>query len=745
MNPDANVRAVTVHPVSPAAHFDFNAETRELMSYIGPGGHVNIPGIINGVPVNSIANDAFRGNTTIISVTIPNSVSMLGNSIFRECSNLVEATLPTEGLLDNLPESTFRLCALTSIFIPPGITHIGHNVLNGNPVTAVSLHEGLTGMGQGAFMRNRLLTSLTIPSTTLFIDNWTFFESDLLRDVVFLGSTELHSGVFGGCPSLSLASRGQIIALNPDIPLSAYIEPEDPHTGDDVPDGMDFGKLQVFINRGLVVFADQEPVNVNNRVLVPVGGVFEALGYSREWEDSTKTAILSNEGFTIRLTIGANTFTVNGVSYALDVPAQLIRDRTMLPLGLVLQAIGVAATWDGDSQSVFITTTVESRAGACPPEHFTFSPTTGTIGKYIGPGGNVVIPNAINGVAVREIGTDAFNGITTVTSVVIPDTVTEFGQNVFRGATNLAHVVLPSNMTTITSGMFRETGLEYLNIPRSVTRIENNAISRIPTLNELYLHEGITWMGDGAIMRLPNLTIRSLPSTLEYIQSDNSWFFEGTNVSKAAYDAAVRINPSVRDPLTIVETYIDTWASDYTFNVGTGVIDKYVGSGGAVKVPMMINGMPIVRIASNAFADNENITSVILPDTILEYGEEIFARSPNLTYVRLPYGLSEVTGGMLRETALTSLYLPVSVTRIASNAISRIPTLTALHLHEGITHMGTGAIMRLPNVTIRTLPSTLIAIGGEWFFEGTNVTQSVYNHANRLLSNLRDPLSIVAD
>ena len=120
--------------------------------------------------------------------------------------------------------------------------------------------------------------------------------------------------------------------------------------------------ITVTIDGEAVVFADQQPVIINNRTLVPVGGVFEALGFTPSWSGSTQTATLTRDDFTVVITIGSATFTTNGEEHTLDVPAQIINNRTMLPLRAVLESIGIAPEnigWDGNTRAITIITGVE--------------------------------------------------------------------------------------------------------------------------------------------------------------------------------------------------------------------------------------------------------------------------------------------------------------------------------------------------------------------------------------------------
>ena len=129
--------------------------------------------------------------------------------------------------------------------------------------------------------------------------------------------------------------------------------------------------ITVLVNGQEVLFPDQRPVIVEDRTLVPVRGVFEAIGFVVDWDEETSTALLSDsEGvFNISIRIGEPHFNVGvfnpdmPVGHAsiveLDVPAQIIGGRTMLPLRAVLESVGYQFDWDETTRTVSITSASE--------------------------------------------------------------------------------------------------------------------------------------------------------------------------------------------------------------------------------------------------------------------------------------------------------------------------------------------------------------------------------------------------
>ena len=138
------------------------------------------------------------------------------------------------------------------------------------------------------------------------------------------------------------------------------------------PDSVVTGDARVIFNGQFIHFEDQGPVIIDGRTLVPVRPVFEAMGFSVGWDEETQTVSLSdNDGiFNVSIQIGAPHFSVGvfgpdmPVGHAmiaeLEVPAQIIGGRTMLPIRAVLEAVGYQLEWLEDMVTIRITPAVPS-------------------------------------------------------------------------------------------------------------------------------------------------------------------------------------------------------------------------------------------------------------------------------------------------------------------------------------------------------------------------------------------------
>ena len=123
--------------------------------------------------------------------------------------------------------------------------------------------------------------------------------------------------------------------------------------------------IKISINNKQVQF-DQMPVKVNDRVLVPLRGIFETLGAVVSWDDSTSTATAIKGDVEISLSIGNTEAFVSGAKKTLDVPSQLINGRTMVPVRFISESLGAQVDWDGDTSTVLITQSSGSTTAGVP-------------------------------------------------------------------------------------------------------------------------------------------------------------------------------------------------------------------------------------------------------------------------------------------------------------------------------------------------------------------------------------------
>lgn len=96
------------------------------------------------------------------------------------------------------------------------------------------------------------------------------------------------------------------------------------------------------------------PKIVKDRTLVPIRAITEALGATVEWDGETGKITISKDGNEIILTLGSNEVIVNGEVIEYDTAPELENDRTMVPIRIIAEALGAVVDWDEDSHTITI-------------------------------------------------------------------------------------------------------------------------------------------------------------------------------------------------------------------------------------------------------------------------------------------------------------------------------------------------------------------------------------------------------
>lgn len=106
---------------------------------------------------------------------------------------------------------------------------------------------------------------------------------------------------------------------------------------------------------GMYIYSDVPAFIENDRTLVPMRAIFEALGAEVEWDGETATATASKDGRVVKITEGSNIAYIDDVAQELDVTAVTKNDRFVVPVRFVSEAFNAKVVWDGFSESVLIT------------------------------------------------------------------------------------------------------------------------------------------------------------------------------------------------------------------------------------------------------------------------------------------------------------------------------------------------------------------------------------------------------
>lgn len=118
---------------------------------------------------------------------------------------------------------------------------------------------------------------------------------------------------------------------------------------------------------------DVSPQIINDRTMVPLRAIFEAIGATVDWDNTTKTVTSEKSGTTVRITIGSPVMYVNGKFVSLDSPACVIDNRTLVPVRAISEAFNANVMWDESTKTVIITPDQDNNASSNADKSLAYS------------------------------------------------------------------------------------------------------------------------------------------------------------------------------------------------------------------------------------------------------------------------------------------------------------------------------------------------------------------------------------
>lgn len=338
-----------------------------------------------------IGGSAFSG-TSISSIKLPSTVKEIEGSAFYDCKSLSQINLHngikkigsyafsdtglTQVDLTTLSKdcvygnSTFSSCpSLKSAKLNKGMTEIPYKFFyDCSALTDVEIPVGVNKIGSLAFYKCKNLEKIILPTSIKSIESEAFDGCESLKEVVIpYGVESLGRECFhiSGLKSLYIPDTVSYIGYNI-IGGNCIIYCS---SGSYAAEFCEKNELSYLtdnsVNSGITVLYNgtrisfhsygQNPELLNSRTLVPLRSIFEAMGAEVEWDGTTSTAIAKRGSIEVRVTIGANEIYKNGEKISVDVPAQLINGRTLVPARVIAEAFGADVQWNGDGKTVLIT------------------------------------------------------------------------------------------------------------------------------------------------------------------------------------------------------------------------------------------------------------------------------------------------------------------------------------------------------------------------------------------------------
>lgn len=112
--------------------------------------------------------------------------------------------------------------------------------------------------------------------------------------------------------------------------------------------------ITVKLDGNIIDFKDQQPVIINGRTLVPFRAILEAMNAEVKWDGTNRTVRAFKDGIGMVLEIGNKVALVGTSKMEMQVPAQIINGRTMVPLRFVSEGLKYNVAFNNDDKTHYI-------------------------------------------------------------------------------------------------------------------------------------------------------------------------------------------------------------------------------------------------------------------------------------------------------------------------------------------------------------------------------------------------------
>lgn len=638
---------------------------------ISAAAFLNCSGIL-GVTIPSsvtyIGERAFRG-CSLTSVNIPSSVTYIGGSAF-ESSSLKTVTIP--GNATTMGTYIFKNCSnMTSASFGNGITNISGGTFYGcSSLTSISFPSSLINIGYEAFMYCSSLSTLSLPSNVNSIGRDAFtgtvWFNNQPNGLVYAGkvayrwkgtmpagtNVEIEDGTLGvaGCAFSNYSALNSVT-----IPQSVTCIGPSAFYG-----CINLNSVTVGMTTPVKIDANTFAYSPTSTLYVPAGSktVYEA---DANWSNLFKTIVelepsSSNINFadpTVK-TLCVMYWDTNG-----DLEVDTDEAAAVTSIGTEFQDRANITSFEELEYFTSVTRIAESAFSDCTNLS------------------SIKLPKGL-----MTIGSGAFMRCSSLASITIPSTVASIGNMPFAGCNSLSSIIVDDdnnvfdsredcNAIIQTNTNTLRVGCKQTTYPESVSAIGNYAFAGCTGLTTLNLPNSVTSIGTSAYNKCSNLTSIVMPKSV-------------TNIGSGAFSGCDKLENIVVDSENLVYDSRD-------------------------------NCNAIINTADNTLIAGCKVTQI--PNSITIIGESAFLSCSGLTSIEIPEGVTSIKSGAFNSCGdLVSVTIPSSIISIGANAFDWCNALVTVYNYK------TEPIRITSNVFPKRANATLyVPAGCKEAYEAANV------------------------
>ena len=712
-------------------------------------GHVVVPQTYQDKPVTVILENAFYKNYSMRSISIPNTVKVIGVGAFEEARALANIEVrEIEGAINPVYSSYDGALIKNDLgtvyleFVP--------RVKSGT----LTIPEGVDAIRAKAFYFTPFIEKVIISKDLTRIADQAFYDCEALKEIEFVNDglkyLTVDDGAFVNTPVLEVIkfparlANISISTLNSVASLSTvFVHEGGEHYGSTVDGILTNGaqdtilyvptswKGNVVIPVGVTAIGDNAFANRTGVTSVTIPSWVTSIGKYAFANTPYLTSVTIEGGKFETLTIGEYAFAGCNSLTTLVINGGSTLDYGALVIGDYAFANNSKLTTPQISENANITTIGAYAFSGCSAiSEVVIQKTTTTIGeRAYAQCSNISKVSFADGANVA-FGSFVFEGCQKLSTISLPSTITVFDGSVFAGCNFISEIIVSADNPALSSvdGILydknqttvlycpKEKVVDMTTLPETVTKIGTAAFQANPYITTLVIPARITEIGEVAFENCVNLT---------------SVVFEGTS------DVVLGNSAFANCPqLTAV-----------TLPGGlTNISEKafYLTAISEITLPETV-----VSIGAYAFAKT-NIATLTIPASVATIAEGAFSSCAKLTTVTFVEGgtaalqlgtLTNEVGVFEGSTAITTVVLPKNIELVGSRTfynIQKITTMTipadaslktigdwafyynkfnAITLPEGLTYIGANAFDHCQGTSFKTLviPTTVTEIGYQAF------------------------------
>ena len=577
-----------------------NEDVATITKYYGTVAAITVPKTIDGYTVTGIGYEAFKGNTYLTSVLLPDTITELGMLAFKDCTGIEVVSLPSA--LEVLPYGAFQNCtSLTEIKIPKTVTNENQNMSIGpfwgcTLLKNVVFEDGMTKVPNGILKDASAVESVELPSTVTEIGNDAFNGCTSLKQLPDMSSvtkinyqsfknctslesidlsdtiTEIGMLSFSGCNGLKqvkLPKNLQILTYGAFQNCTSLTEISIPKTVTNEKENLSIGPFSGCTSLKNVVFEEGmtkvpvgilkdasavETVVLPNTVTEIGNDAFNGCASLKQLPDMSSVTKINYQSFKNCTSLESldlpDTITVIGVQSFYGCSGL---EQVKLPKNLQILTYGAFQNCASLTE-ISIPKTVTNEK-----ENLSMAPFSGCISLK-----KVVFEEGMTKVS-HEILKDA----SAVETVVIPDTVTEIEYGAFKGCTSIVNLTLPKNLKELGESCFEHCdNLAEVILPDHVKKINNKAFKDCLSLTSITIPEATSTIGSDVFSYPENMTIYGVAGS--YAET----YAAEKNINFVAIEPEIPDTPDVPEKedqvISVNSSYSKTYG-DSAFNLNAQI------------------------------------------------------------------------------------------------------------------------------------------------------------------------------